>query len=147
MSTVMTNYRHTYPSLLGRSVVDEFFGSFLSDMPGAVRQSTTGYPLGDIFRNDDGSTSMQFALAGFAKDEITVEVKPENRSITISGNSGSDDEGSKARRIAKRAFEKTYINYDDNLNLSAATAEYENGLLTVNVPIRPEAEAVRIKIN
>ena len=146
MST-MINYRHTFPSLLGRGVFDDFFGAVFNDMNQAVRQSTTGYPVADIFRNKDGSTSMQFALAGFSKDEISVEVKPEKRSITITGQAGDDEENSpNHRRIAKRAFERTYVNYDDNLDLASASAEYENGLLTVTVPVRPEAEAVQIKI-
>jgi len=145
MSTALT-YRQNFPSLLGRSVVDDFFGAFLHDMPTAVRQSTSGYPVADIFRNEDGSTSMQFALAGFAREEISVEVKPEKRSITISGEAGDNVDGETTRRIAKRAFTKTYVNYDNSLDLSNATAEYENGLLTVCVPTRPEAESVRIKI-
>ena len=146
MSTAAITYRHNFPSLLGRSVVDEIFGAFLNDMPTAVRQSTSGYPVADIFRNEDGSTSIQFALAGFAKKEINVEVKPEKRSITISGEAAETIDGAPTRRIAKRAFAKTFVNYDNNLDLSSATAEYENGLLTVNVPTRPEAESLRIKI-
>ncbi|HIE83858.1 MAG TPA: Hsp20/alpha crystallin family protein [Dehalococcoidia bacterium] len=146
MSTALT-YRHNFPSLLGRAVVDEVFGSFLNDMPGAVRQSTSGYPVADIFRNEDGSTSMQFALAGFAKDEINVEVKPEKRCITISGEASPHLDEDSVRRIAKRSFTKTFVNYDNNLDLGSATAEYENGLLTVNVPTRPEAESLMIKID
>ena len=146
MSTTALTYRNTYPSLLGRTVLDEFFTNIFANMPTAVRQSTSGYPVADIFRNEDGSTSMQFALAGFARDEISVEVKPEKRSITISGEASGESDDVSTRRIAKRAFTKTYVNYDNNLDLGCASAEYENGLLTVTVPTRPETEAVMIKI-
>jgi HSP20 family molecular chaperone IbpA len=146
MSTALAYNRHNFPSLLGRAVVDDFLGAFFNDMPTAVKQSTSGYPVADIFCNEDGSTSMQFALAGFAKEEISIDVKPEMRSITIMGEAADGTGDSLTRRIAKRAFMKTYVNYDNNLDLSAATAEYENGLLTVTVPTRPEAESVRIII-
>jgi len=38
------------------------------------------------------------------------------------------------------------VNYDDNLDLSRAEARFENGLLTVMVPRRPESQPVRIEI-
>ncbi len=123
MSTAAITYRHNFPSLLGRSVVDEIFGAFLNDMPTAVRQSTSGYPVADIFRNEDGSTSIQFALAGFAKKEINVEVKPEKRSITISGEAAETIDGAPTRRIAKRAFtiyrEVTLLNGTSHSPLTA----------------------------
>ena len=43
-------------------------------------------------------------------------------------------------------FKKTYVNYDNNLDLSAAKADYENGLLTISLPTRPEAQAINVEI-
>jgi HSP20 family molecular chaperone IbpA len=43
-------------------------------------------------------------------------------------------------------FEKTYVNYDDNLDLTQASATFENGLLSVRVPQRPEVKPVSISI-
>lgn len=148
MSTAAIMRRaHAHPSLLGRAVIDDFFGTFLSDIPAQIVRSTSGYPVADIYRNDDGATMMEFALAGFSRDEISIEVKPEKRSITVSAATDTTEEDSGiSRRIARRNFTKTYVNYDDNLELSAATAKYENGLLTVMVPTRPEVQPVSISI-
>ncbi len=146
MSTTLKLYsNHGYPSLLGRSVFDDFFGAFFTDIPGHVKATTQGYPVADIYRNDDGSTTIECALAGFSRDEISIEVKPEKRSITIYGKVGSESPAD-GRRIARRAFERTYVNYDDNLNLAEAYAKYDNGLLTVTVPIRPEVKPLTIDI-
>ncbi len=149
MSTSLTLGRaHPHPSLLGRTVLDELFGNFFSDIPQHIHRSTSGYPVADIFRNDDGATTMEFALAGFSRDEISIEVKPEKRSITVSATTNATEEANgTSRRIARRDFTKTYVNYDDNLDLSAATAKYENGLLTVTVPKRPEVSPVSIEIS
>jgi len=133
---------------LGNSVFDSFFNDFFADdvFPTHIAKTTSGYPVADIYQGDDGSTIMEFALAGFSRSELTVDVKPDRRSITVSAESSDVDEVVNPRRIARRAFTKTYVNYDDNLDLSLAEARFENGLLTVTVPRRPETQAVRIEI-
>lgn len=139
----ITTYRQ--PGLLGRSVIDDLFGDiFTTQFPTYLRQSTQGYPVADIFRDDSGNTVLEFALAGFSKEELDVNILPEKRSITISANSGT--EASDSRRIARRSFSKTFVNYDNNLDLSNASATFENGLLTVRVPQRPEVQPVSIEI-
>ena len=139
--TTLTTYR---PTLLGRSVFDDIFNSML-DMPTLINRTTQGYPVADIYKNDDGSTTLEFALAGFDKNELFVEVKPEERTITVSANSNNANENQ--RRIARRSFKKTYVNYDNNLDLSKVEANYENGLLTINLPTRPETQAINVQIN
>ena len=139
--TTLTTYR---PTLLGRSVFDDIFNSML-DMPTLINRTTQGYPVADIYKNDDGSTTLEFALAGFNKNELFVEVKPEERTITVSANSSNANENQ--RRIARRSFKKTYVNYDNNLDLSKVEANYENGLLTINLPTRPETQAINVQIN
>tara|TARA_Y100001937_G_scaffold70392_1_gene95829 strand:+ start:1792 stop:2214 length:423 start_codon:yes stop_codon:yes gene_type:complete len=139
--TTLTAYR---PNLLGRGVFDDIFDSML-DFPQLMQRTTQGYPVADIYKNDDGTTTLEFALAGFDKNELAVEVKPEERTITVSAQ--SDTTAQTQRRIARRSFKKTYVNYDNNLDLTAAKAEYENGLLTISLPTRPEAQAINVKID
>ncbi len=145
--TTLTTYRPSFrPGLLGRSVFDDVFDNFINDFPQHIKRSTQGYPVADIYTADDGSTVMEFALAGFSKEDLNIEVKPEKRSITVSASTGVDEESVNGRRIARRNFQKTYINYDDNLDLSSLSAAFENGLLTVTVPKRPEVQPVTIEI-
>ena len=133
------------PGLLGGSVFDELFNGF--DFPNLVNQSTQGYPVADIYRGESGETVMEFALAGFAKEDLSVEVKPEKKSITIKADMQADGSEQSNRRIARRSFNKTYVNYDNNLDLSAADAVFENGLLRIVVPTRAEVNPVAIKIS
>ena len=145
--TTLSTYRPTFrPGLLGRSVFDDVFDNFISDFPQHIKRSTQGYPVADIYNTKDGSTVMEFALAGFSKEDLSIEVKPEKRSITVSASTGVEEEAENGRRIARRNFQKTYINYDDNLDLSSLTAAFENGLLTVTVPKRPEVKPLMINI-
>ena len=132
------------PGLLGRTVFDDIFDSML-DFPAALSRTTQGYPVADIYRDDD-QTVMEFALAGFTKDDLSIEIKPEKNSITVSANAAQDDQESNSRRIARRSFTKTYVNYDNNLDLGSTTAQYENGLLRLVVPARPESKPLAINI-
>ena len=144
MNTALTRRNVTLPGLLGRSVFDDVFDTFFNDIPTHVKQSTQGYPVADIYSDGDGNTVMEFALAGFSKENLTIEVKPEERTLTVAAN--TEDGGKNERRIARRSFSKTYVNYDDNLDLARAAAKFENGLLSITVPRRPEVEPVSIDI-
>ena len=144
MSTALI--RTTRPSLLGRSVFDDFLGNaFFNEFPSYLRQSTSGYPVTDIFRNEDDATVIEFALAGFTREELTVDIQPEAGSITISAETDSND-AMNARRIARRSFKNTYVNYDQNLDLTNTSARFENGLLTVIVPQRPKTTPLSVEI-
>jgi HSP20 family protein len=144
MSTTLTAIR---PSLLGSRVFDDVFDNFFNDsFPTLLRQSTRGYPVADIYRNDNGDTVMEFALAGFLKEDLAIEVIPEKCSITVRANSSISEGEETTRRIARRSFEKTYVNYDNNLDLSLISAKFENGLLSITVPSRPEAKPLKIAI-
>jgi len=145
------------PSLLGRSVFDDILNSML-DFPVLMDQTTRGYPVADIYSEDD-KTVMEFALAGFSKEELTIEIKPEKNSITVSAATAADPTIENAsdqlkekyrvfhRRVARRDFSKTYVDYDNKLDLSATTAEFENGLLRLTVPVKQEAKPLTIEIN
>ena len=140
--TTLTTYR---PSMLGRGVFDDIFDSML-DFPSLMNRTTSGYPVADIYRDESGGTVMEFALAGFSKEDLSVNIQPDKRSITVSAQTSGEDGTSGSRRIARRSFQKTYVNYDNNLDLNLATAEFENGLLRLMVPQRPETKPLAIEI-
>jgi HSP20 family molecular chaperone IbpA len=139
--TTLATYR---PSLLGRGVFDDIFDSML-DVPALMNRTTQGYPVADIYRNEEGETVMEFALAGFDRENLHVEVFPDKRSIEVSADSHGDEENT-SRRIARRTFHKSYVNYDNNLDLDAMSATFKNGLLRLVVPPRPELKPLAIEI-
>ncbi len=143
MNNALTTIR---PGLLGRNVIDDVFDSFFVDFPRHLKQTTQGYPVADIFRDDEGNTVLEFALAGFKKEELSIDIRPDKRSITVAADSNVD-EGDNSRRIARRSFTKTYVNYDNNLDLANTAASYADGLLTVIVPQRTEVKPVSITIS
>ena len=141
--TAITLHR---PSLLGRNVFDDVFDNLFTDFPRHLKQTTQGYPVADIYRDDGGNTILEFALAGFKKTELSVDIRPDKRSITVAAQNG-DDVDDTNRRIARRSFSKTYVNYDDNLDVAGTTATFENGLLTVVVPPLAEVPPLSVPIS
>ena len=145
MTNTLTAYRR--PSLLAGGIFDDFFDSML-DMPTLINKTTKGYPVVDIYKETDGSTIMEFALAGFQRENLNVQIIPEKREIHVSADSHGDEEHASfsSRRIARRAFHKTFVNYDSDLDLARAEASYENGLLRINLPTKPETDPINVKI-
>tara|TARA_R100000008_G_C3472423_1_gene109657 strand:+ start:20 stop:451 length:432 start_codon:yes stop_codon:yes gene_type:complete len=141
--TTLTTYR---PALLGRNVFDDIFDAM--DFPSLLNRTTQGYPVADIYKDEEGATVMEFALAGFQKENLHVELVPDKGEIHVSADSHGDEEQQsfKSRRIARRAFHKTFVNYDSNLDLAKAQASYENGLLRISLPTKPEAKPLNIEI-
>ena len=136
------------PSLLGNNTIANVFDNLFNDFPRHLEASTSGYPVVDIYRDEDGSTVLEFALAGFNREELAIDVKPDKRSITVSANSQNEQQSDvKRRRIARRNFSREYVNYDDNLDLTSTKAQFENGLLTIRVPPRPEVQPLTIQID
>ncbi len=139
--TTLTTYR---PSLLGRNVFEDFFDTM--DFPTLLSRTTQGYPVADIYKDDDGSTIMEFALAGFRKENLHVEILPEKREIHVSADSHGDEEAGPSRRIARRAFHKTFVNYNSYLDWFNGKASYYNGLLRINLPAKPGSQPLRVEI-
>lgn len=145
MTSTITTYR---PSLLTRGVFDDIFDTML-DMPSLINKTTKGYPVADIYKEQDGSTTMEFALAGFDKENLHIEIYPNRGTIEISSDSHGDEEeiNFSSRRIARRAFHKTFVNYDNDLDLTSARADYKNGLLRINLPLKDAEGPMKIEIS
>jgi len=110
------------------------------------KNSSSSFPKYDIIKQEDGSAQIQFALAGYSKDDVDVSVK--GNILTISSK-GLDKDSSVCynhRGIAKRAFT---INFGISKNHEVKSASMEHGMLTVFVDsIIPEADLVKkISVN
>jgi len=142
MNTIKT---YTRPGLLGSQTFKSALDNFFTDFPRHLDDSTQGYPVTDIYRDDDGSTVLEFALAGFQREELKIDVQPGKRSITVSAS--PEEDNTHRSRIARRKFARTYVNYDDNLDLNKSTASFENGLLSITVPPRQEMQPISVEIS
>lgn len=139
--------RSQFPNLLTSTFFDDVFTGAFSDWDTAYKRTTQGYPVVDILKQKDGSVTMEFALAGFRKSDLNVDVQPEKNTIIVSAAILDATEEETQRRIARRNFSKSYVNYDSNLDLAHTTAKFEDGLLTITVPPRPETKPLTVEIS
>lgn len=137
-----------HPVVMGRTAFEDIFGSFFDDPFPVIKKSTNGYPLTDMFKDENGNQVIQMALAGFSKDDIAIETK--DNSITISAKCDTCDTSENPicdqRRIAKRSFSKTFVDYKNKLDLSATKATFVDGLLSVTLFQLPENKPQLIEI-
>ena len=140
----MTNITLRAPAVLGRTAFDQLFEQFFQDPRPLVKRTTDGYPLTDVYRDGDDNQVIEMALAGFNKDDLDIEVKENTISIRHEAETKPDERP--PRRIARRSFTKTFVDYNNTLNLSKTEASFENGLLVIKIPQRSEKNAVQIEI-
>ena len=140
----MTNITLRAPAVLGRTAFDQLFEQFFQDPRPLVKRTTDGYPLTDVYRDGDDNQVIEMALAGFNKDDLEIEVKENTISIRHETEVKPDERP--PRRIGRRSFTKTFVDYNNTLNLSKSEASFENGLLVIKIPQRSEKNAVQIKI-
>ena len=141
----MTNITLRAPAVLGRTAFDQLFEQFFQDPRPLVKRTTDGYPLTDVYRDQDENQIIEMALAGFSKDDLEIEVKENKISICHEAQPWEGDDRP-PRRIARRSFTKTFVDYNNTLDLAKAKATFENGLLTILIPQIEEKQAVQIEI-
>ena len=141
----MTRFALTHvPALLGNGAIDRLFEEFFQNPEPYVKQTTNGYPLTDIYKEEDGSQVIEMALAGFSKEDILINT--EANKITISSKGSGDQRLENTRRIAKRRFKKDFVDYHNTLDFGSSNATFENGLLRILIPLREEVKPRQITI-
>lgn len=123
----------------------KFIDELWSRTPSTRNES---FPPFNIKQVNDETRVLELALAGFNKDEISVEVK--NNTLTITGNKKEEHESHNSqylhRGIATRKFTKVVTLWE---YWQVDSASYENGVLSItmtrNVPEEAKPKAIEIK--
>ena len=143
----MTRFALTHvPALLGNGAIDRLFEEFFQNPEPYVKQTTNGYPLTDIYKEEDGSQVIEMALAGFSKEDILINTEANKITISADGSRLKGQLAENRRRIAKRAFKKSFVDYHNTLDFGSSNATFENGLLRIKIPLREEVKPRQINI-
>jgi len=105
--------------------------------------SLPNYPHSDCWVDDDcNKLWLRFALAGYAKENISVKASKNVLRITAKGES---EVGVKFvhHGISKKDVDFS-LNIDEAFNLKKAETDFVNGLLTITIPRAKEAELVEL---
>lgn len=107
-----------------------------------ANSAQTNYPPYNILQHDENTFEVEVAVAGFDKEDISIEV--DQNHLTIRGQRLKDEDASKYvhRGLAARDFERTFTLAD---HIEVGDAELTNGILRVKLTrIVPEALKPRL---
>tara|TARA_B100000282_G_scaffold292589_1_gene266560 strand:+ start:346 stop:741 length:396 start_codon:yes stop_codon:yes gene_type:complete len=128
-------YSLQIPSIMHKTI----FGNLLHDFHRVPKRKS--FPITDVYLDKEGNQIIEMALAGYPKDSISIEVR--SNQITISST------GIKIGResnIARRAFQKTFIDYNTEMDLANAIAKFEHGLLKIVIKPKEGSKCTNIHI-
>ncbi|MBW4981133.1 Hsp20 family protein [Mameliella sp. CS4] len=105
----------------------------IADMMDRVLASDSaqpGYPPYNIEKTADDAYRISIAVAGFADEDLSVEVK--EQALVVSARKADNDDGKSYlhRGIAARAFERRF-HLADHVRVQGAT--HENGMLHIDL--------------
>jgi molecular chaperone IbpA len=107
-----------------------------------ANQVQTNYPPYNVLKHDDDHFEIEIAVAGFDREDITIEV--DQNQLTIKGQRLKEDDASKYlhRGLAARDFERSWTLAD---YMIVGDAELTNGILRVKLTrVVPEALKPRL---
>lgn len=117
------------------------FGPIFKDF----QHNTSNYPPHNIITISDTEFHLELAVAGFKKNEVTIQEENGMLTITADKDSSTPETTYQYRGIAKRAFSKSFRIAE---HFEIREANMEDGILTVKfVKNAPLAKPKLIAIN
>jgi molecular chaperone IbpA len=112
-----------------------------------ISKNIPGYPPYNIKKNSDNSYTIELAVAGFAQNQIDIEI--DDGKLVVKGNVSSTNEKEESflfKGIANRAFTRAFA-LDDKIEVKGA--ELFNGMLKIMlermVPEQTKPKKVPVK--
>lgn len=104
---------------------DDTYNRF-AKMHDDLAKSIPNYPPYNIRKTAENTYSIEIAVAGFAKQDIEIEI--DGGKLTVKGQAGDDEDNFLFKGIANRAFTRTFA-IDDQIEVK--DAEIFNGMLKI----------------
>lgn len=123
------------PSIFGRHY-DDNFQKIIRDFRNNRKQSTAYFPKTDVFQKDN-SINFSVELPGVNKEDVKIVL--ENGILSISGEKKNNLDENSTEKIYRNEsefgkFERKFRLKDD-IDPDNVKAKFENGVLTVSVPL------------
>ena len=139
-----------FPSIFNQDIFDEAFNTeFFNDFEKFFGKSQI-VPYDFIENKDENgvvvSNEIQYALAGYDKDNISVEIDGDMLSVKIEKTDKPNESNKNYihRGISQRRIEASYcINGYDKENVSSS---FENGVLKITLPIAEKKQVKKIEV-
>lgn len=104
------------------------FDHLLNELDTAVRHANDHYPPHNILKTGDSDYLIELAVAGFTKEELTIEVK--DRTLTITGEHISKGREYIHRGISTKKFKRTFRLSE---HVQVHGADFKDGILSIEL--------------
>ena len=122
------------------------FDRIFNDFENRFQQSTTNYPPYNVIKHDENTFEIEVAVAGFDREDITVEVDQDQLIIKGKKVKVDDDTQYLHRGLATRDFERSFTLAE---HIVVGEGELVNGILRVKltreVPESLKPRLIKIK--
>lgn len=146
MTNLLTTRNHSF-TLMNNSVFDEIMNDFFGK-PSCWVGKEKNYPMNVIKIMNNGEVSayrLEYALAGFNKNEIKISVNNNILKIEAIHNEDKNEEDNceimAYNGIAYRNMSVAY-KLMENADKKNITSKFENGLLKITIPAKVEVEEI-----
>lgn len=118
------------------------FDRIFNDFENRFQHSTTNYPPYNVIKHDENSFEIEVAVAGFDREDITIEV--DQNQLVIKGRRLKDEDADKYvyRGLAARDFDRNFTLAE---HIIVGDAELTNGILRVKLT-REVPEALKPRL-
>ena len=130
------------PTLFRTNLFDDLLDDFAKETKRAAQKivSVTGVMKTDIKEKDD-CFELMIDLPGFEKEDVKAELKEGYLNISAERNSSDEEKDEEGRFIRRERYSGTcsrsfYVG--DDLKQEDIKAKFENGILMLTVPKKPE---------
>ena len=130
------------PTLFRTNLFDDLLDDFAKETKRAAQNivSVTGVMKTDIKEKED-CFELMIDLPGFAKEDVKAELKEGYLNISAERNSSDEEKDEEGRFIRRERYSGTcsrsfYVG--DDLKQEDIKAKFENGILMLTVPKKPE---------
>lgn len=118
------------------AMFDETFG--LSNMITSGVGNT--FPKHNLFKKDE-EYFLEFALAGYSKEDITIEIDS-NQLIISSEKKEHEGREYLDRNLTYKKFRRVF-RLDDKVDVSQIKSTFIDGMLTISLPFREEMKPIK----
>ena len=111
------------------------FDHLLNELDYVAKHATDNYPPHNILKTGDHDYLIELAVAGFSKDELSIEVK--DRTLTVTGEHVSKGREFIHRGISTKKFKRTF-RLSEHVKVNGA--DLKDGVLSIDLKYEiPEA--------
>lgn len=148
MTNKLYYYTRDIPSLFSTSAIDELVNLF-NESHSFFNKGECAYPF-NVKIMKDGTSVLEYSLAGFTKDDITLKVENDKLIVKAKIEKEDNEEDKTAhyvyKGIAKRSMVHTVPVDSKHHDLKSIKAEFEDGILIITIPQTQESKDANFEV-